>query len=476
MSLSSTSGSGSDSDYHATTPPTSSRSRPRPQPPPRNRHPSYQIPRSELPPSIPLPSSSNTASAVHTPAQPPRLPSPRLFRAWFSTSDENSSRRQITLPPASFDGTGQDVTRAFQSANRAVRTAQEAFQSTRPTTDNIALDLTESSPGSHPAQPTFQHAAHLHTRSSPRHLNPTSRTDSSYPLPVHTTLAAHYHNLWNYLPRLHGFGVHELPSANSDLNVLQDQEAIHRQRDNHRNWQRTQARNRERNHNQPETMSPPRPSTSNSQPSPKTSRRPMSQNANTIDPAIESVDLTEVDDSTALSSLLAKQRQDAILAQNAGNESGRTPFTAYKCPVCMESPTDATTTVCGHVFCHRCIVDTLKWSIEQRRHDLPANRKTKGVCPVCRKPLDIKDTGTGRHLIPLEIKLMVRLKRKRDEHQDKGKGKARLSKVETLSSDDDNSAPSKKRNKENIRAGKARQRESTEEALWGELIEEPPSD
>lgn len=383
------------------------------------------------------------------------------------------------MPPASFDGTGQDVTRAFQSANRALRTAQEAFQSTRPVTDNVTVDLTENSPGSHPAQLSFQHAPHPHTRASTRHLNPTSRNDTTYPIPVHSTLAAHYHSLWNYLPRLHALGSQHHPGVVPDLNVLQDEEAIHRQRDNHRNWQRTQARNLERIQPPPETMSPPRPSTSTSQSSSKSSRPTVPPSTASTDPAIESVDLTEVDDSTALSSLLAKQRQDAILAQNAGNESGRTSFTAYKCPVCMETPTDATTTVCGHVFCHRCIVDTLKWSIEQRRHDLPGNRKIKGVCPVCRKPLDIKDAGPGRHLIPLEIKLMVRLKRKREDPHDKGKGKARLSKAETLSSDDGDDAahaPLSKRNKENIRAGKAPQRESTEEALWGTYIDEPLSD
>lgn len=74
---------------------------------------------------------------------------------------------------------------------------------------------------------------------------------------------------------------------------------------------------------------------------------------------------------------------------------------------------------------------------------------------------------------------MVRLKRKREDPHDKGKGKARLSKAETLSSDDGDDAahaPLSKRNKENIRAGKAPQRESTEEALWGTYIDEPLSD
>ncbi|KAL1853368.1 hypothetical protein Plec18170_005365 [Paecilomyces lecythidis] len=66
------------------------------------------------------------------------------------------------------------------------------------------------------------------------------------------------------------------------------------------------------------------------------------------DSNIESVDLTEVEDDSALSKALAKQREDAVKAQGlAGDAEGRSVLTAYKCPVCMETPVDATSTVCG---------------------------------------------------------------------------------------------------------------------------------
>lgn len=58
-------------------------------------------------------------------------------------------------------------------------------------------------------------------------------------------------------------------------------------------------------------------------------------------------------------------------------------------------------------------MDTLKWSAEQRRDELGhgPRSKTKGVCPVCRKPLDQKDEpGPRRSLIPLEIQLTTRSK------------------------------------------------------------------
>lgn len=63
---------------------------------------------------------------------------------------------------------------------------------------------------------------------------------------------------------------------------------------------------------------------------------------------IESVDLTEVNDTSTLSKALSKQREDAIKAQMALDaETGRSTLTAYKCPVCMDTAVDATSTICG---------------------------------------------------------------------------------------------------------------------------------
>lgn len=70
-----------------------------------------------------------------------------------------------------------------------------------------------------------------------------------------------------------------------------------------------------------------------------------------VTPAVEAVDLTDVNTAAELSKALSKQRQDAIQAQmkqNQGSEPlGRTPLSSYKCPVCMETPEDATSTICG---------------------------------------------------------------------------------------------------------------------------------
>ena len=62
----------------------------------------------------------------------------------------------------------------------------------------------------------------------------------------------------------------------------------------------------------------------------------------------------------------------------------------------------------GHLFCHKCIIDTLRFSEQQRRDDAGIT-KAKGTCPVCRKPLARKDEpGIGRTLVPLDIKLSPR--------------------------------------------------------------------
>ncbi|KAF5864792.1 SUMO-targeted ubiquitin ligase complex subunit slx8 [Aspergillus alliaceus] len=124
---------------------------------------------------------------------------------------------------------------------------------------------------------------------------------------------------------------------------------------------------------------------------------------------IESIDLTEVEGSSALSKVLAKQREDAVKAQQSvEHEKGRSILNSYKCPVCMDTPEDATSTVCGHLFCHKCIIDTLKFSEEQRA-DSTTVKGPRGTCPVCRKPLARNDaSGNKRNLVPLQLKLVTK--------------------------------------------------------------------
>ncbi|EFR04625.1 hypothetical protein MGYG_07632 [Nannizzia gypsea CBS 118893] len=127
---------------------------------------------------------------------------------------------------------------------------------------------------------------------------------------------------------------------------------------------------------------------------------------------VEAVDLTSVDDSSSLAQVLAKQREDAILAQkNATNDKeAKSTLTAYKCPVCMDVPENATSTICGHLFCHKCIIDSLKYN-ETRRTLEGAGKGARGSCPVCRKTISVADSpGPRRNLVPLQFKLITRKK------------------------------------------------------------------
>ena len=65
---------------------------------------------------------------------------------------------------------------------------------------------------------------------------------------------------------------------------------------------------------------------------------------------IEAVDLTGGNNKTQISKTLSKQQEDAVKAQQhqmTDSEDGRSILATYKCPVCMDTPEDATSTICG---------------------------------------------------------------------------------------------------------------------------------
>lgn len=69
---------------------------------------------------------------------------------------------------------------------------------------------------------------------------------------------------------------------------------------------------------------------------------------------IQAIDLTEVDSSSEFAKTLSSLREDAVKAQQPTEIEETRPRTilgAYKCPVCMDTPEDATSTACG-TFAH----------------------------------------------------------------------------------------------------------------------------
>ncbi|KAI5289344.1 SUMO-targeted ubiquitin ligase complex subunit slx8 [Ascosphaera aggregata] len=111
--------------------------------------------------------------------------------------------------------------------------------------------------------------------------------------------------------------------------------------------------------------------------------------SNDTPPNEDSVDLTdEEEDCSALADVLSRQRQDAVLAQTERAQSGNSG-------------------IAGHLFCHKCIIDTLRHN-EVARPD-GRTQNPRGTCPACRKSITGNDLpGRQRFLIPLEFKLSTR--------------------------------------------------------------------
>lgn len=85
--------------------------------------------------------------------------------------------------------------------------------------------------------------------------------------------------------------------------------------------------------------------------------------------AIETIDMTEDSDANELAKAVARQREDAIKAQQPTETSDRplNPLMAYKCPICMDTPVDATTTSCGMYTDFQYLKCLISYSFSFRR-------------------------------------------------------------------------------------------------------------
>jgi hypothetical protein len=229
-------------------------------------------------------------------SNPPRLSSPRLFQDFFSNTARIDARLP-TVPLQNSHARPQDFPQAFENVNRAIQTAHQAFQS------NQVVDLTNSPPRPSPRSPMSHNRGRRDTSAY--------EYPSSPPTPSRTSSFR--------------------PGLSSDLPPLRSTIASHNE-------------------------------SADGEPAPK--RRRIVHELDDTDEEeeagraaarqdVEAVDLTGVNNATDLSKALSKQRQDAIQAQmkqNQGSEpAGRTPLTSYKCPICMDTPEDATTTICGEL-------------------------------------------------------------------------------------------------------------------------------
>lgn len=60
-----------------------------------------------------------------------------------------------------------------------------------------------------------------------------------------------------------------------------------------------------------------------------------------------------------------------------------------ECPVCFDSVTTATATLCGHVYCLECLQKSISSSSARGQ---TRGKKGVGLCPMCRKSVVFKDT------------------------------------------------------------------------------------
>ncbi|KAK5947425.1 hypothetical protein PMZ80_001575 [Knufia obscura] len=437
---------------------------------------------------------------------PPPQPARTTFTPQLSLPSRDPEPE--TSPPINYRETLRDVEEALHNADMALRNAREAFRSAgggggAPSQNNV-VDLTNvSSDGStednfmtqtrHPqdtsrGRSTIRAANSFNEPAFGPHSSSIAALNSNHRGTGFTPVASFRDFLepnFNYQPI--GPPIPGPPIAHTrrpDLNTSRaDETAVRRQAQARRDWERVERRNRQRAEQQArleaqereraqrqeaetriagDTAERRQRSRRSSNASDAPSISDLSESSlgsssvdqrDTADPTNETmnpIDLTTVDDSNTLTALLAKEQQDAINAQNKVQQtttpSGNTPtaLSGYKCAICMDSPTHATTTICGHLFCHRCIMDSLKWSEQLRRDEIGPGRRTQGLCPVCRKPLLSKEVSTNARstggLVGLEIKKMKRKdfesRKERKEFfekiEEKGKQRARTEDVVDL--------------------------------------------
>ncbi|PAV16488.1 hypothetical protein PNOK_0810800 [Pyrrhoderma noxium] len=82
------------------------------------------------------------------------------------------------------------------------------------------------------------------------------------------------------------------------------------------------------------------------------------------------------------------------------------PISEFCCPICFCSPTNATLTLCGHVFCGPCLFAAVRAAPQSNVYQ-PAGTPPK--CPVCRAPMTGWD-GRGEGLLGLRCERLSRFR------------------------------------------------------------------
>ncbi|TKA41268.1 hypothetical protein B0A54_06170 [Friedmanniomyces endolithicus] len=94
-----------------------------------------------------------------------------------------------------------------------------------------------------------------------------------------------------------------------------------------------------------------------------------------LDPPIETLDLTG-----------AAPPPKPISTTSTPTTQRPPRISALTCIICMEPYTNATTTACGHIYCHECLTTALKTGERNSESGV-------GSCPVCRKAVSRRKAG-----------------------------------------------------------------------------------
>ncbi|CAK3862835.1 hypothetical protein DOTSEDRAFT_69481 [Lecanosticta acicola] len=109
---------------------------------------------------------------------------------------------------------------------------------------------------------------------------------------------------------------------------------------------------------------------------------------------VEEIDLAH-DTPSGEEELLQQQRQDALKTQQAAmRDAGPQKIGKRQCIICLDNITNCTTTVCGHFYCHECLVSALN-------HAERSSDRGVGTCPHCRKPLP--RTKKANSIVPIQF-------------------------------------------------------------------------
>ncbi|KAG9242095.1 hypothetical protein BJ878DRAFT_544589 [Calycina marina] len=114
------------------------------------------------------------------------------------------------------------------------------------------------------------------------------------------------------------------------------------------------------------------------------------------------VDLLDIDSHESYEAIKAKEHANIIARQKLEEANRPVKLSDFQCIICLDSPTDLTTTHCGHLFCSECLFQSLTAGTGRK------------CCPVCRSA--IVNTQPGKKpakngLFPLEMKFMTENKK-----------------------------------------------------------------